>query len=388
MKIAQPLLAAAMRRLTRAVVANKLPVLTHILVRQDSLGLHLCATDLEIYYAATLPSPPPVGLLAQRLAALRKPVEFLLPAEVLKQCASSADKDSDLDLTPEAITFQLGGQLTSVPCSNSYETTEFPPPPTTAAATGFVPLDSDPIARAVRCASQDEARYILQGIFWEGERLIATDGRRLHAETDQAACPHPEGFIIPIATAKLLDTPCEARITSNPGTAYIDIRFRTDGLHFSLLSKTIEGNFPNYRQVIPADISGDSVRFDNKEAARNLRKLFALRAGRKGEFTTALLEAIPHAVRFSIQHSADTLGSFTLPAIHTGSPDQIKFNLRFLIDALENGGDTIAFRDSISPAFITGIRKNFHVLMPMRTDSPAPQPADEEPETEPEEIEA
>lgn len=379
MKIAQPLLAAAMRRLARAVVTNKLPVLTHILVRQDSLGMHLCATDLEIYYAASLPAPPPIGLLAQRLAALRKPVEFLLPAEVLKQCASSADKDSDLDLTPETITFQLGGQPTSVPCAGMPLPAEFPPPPTTTDATGFAPLNPDTIARAVRCASQDETRYVLQGVFWEGERLIATDGRRLHAETDQAACPHPEGTIIPIATAKLLDTPCEARIASNPGTTYIDIRFRADGLQFSLISKTIEGKFPNYRQVIP-EISGDSVRFDNKEAARNLRKLFALRSGRKGEFTTALLEAIPHAVRFTIQHGADTLGSFTLPAIQTGSPDQIKFNARFLIDALENGGDTIAFRDSISPAFITGIRKNFHVLMPMRTDSPAPQPANEEPE--------
>jgi hypothetical protein len=67
-----------------------------------------------------------------------------------------------------------------------------------------------------------------------------------------------------------------------------------------------------------------------------------------------------------------------------GSPTAIHFNTQFLIDALENGGDTNDYADGMSPALITGAKGTTHILMPMRGGDTN---ATTQPEPEPEEIE-
>jgi hypothetical protein len=64
-------------------------------------------------------------------------------------------------------------------------------------------------------------------------------------------------------------------------------------------------------------------------------------------------------------------GAFTQPAILKGNPCRATYDTKFLIAALENGGDCIDARDSLSPGLLTGIKGNTHVIMPIRTTEPA-----------------
>ena len=127
----------------------------------------------------------------------------------------------------------------------------------------------------LRCVSTDEARYVLNGIYWDGEgHLIATDGRRLHKES-----AHPfqlgehKGVIIPTAACKLIPERAAISLLAKEEDPPRFIAFSASGIR--ILSKLVEGNYPNYRQVIP-EASGNSVRFDNTQAAAALRKLAAI----------------------------------------------------------------------------------------------------------------
>jgi hypothetical protein len=132
------------------------------------------------------------------------------------------------------------------------------------------------------------------------------------------------------------------------------------------------------------DPTSHSVRFNNQDAAANLRKINKLVAGRKKELCSTLLEPSPGRITFHLRKDEVTIGSFTQPAVLTGNPQNIAFNTQFLIDALENGGDTFNYFDGETPARITGVKQNTHVLMPMRI---ALQPAPVvEPEPEEDEV--
>jgi DNA polymerase-3 subunit beta len=393
MIISKTNLASIMRRLSGVINNKALPALQNILCRQDAEGLHFIATDLQTQYKATLPSPPAKSDLARRLAALRGTEEFLLPAITLRECAAQADKGSDLALEAEGVYFHLSGQESFVPCVAD-AVDMFPVAPALEDPTGFASVATDALARCLRCASRDEARYVLNGVHWDSEKgFIATDGRRLHAE-ECLPCPHPAGAIIPTAVVKMLCAMAspmarlnECEMADEPPT-FIEIRSCEDGIEFQIIAKLVAGRFPNWRQVVPESCE-NRLRFNNTEAAAALRKLLALQKTGKPDTNSTRIEAIPHGIRFTARRDGIAVGQITLPAIHSGNPTYITMNSAWIIDALENGCDTIEFECPITPAKFTGIKKNLHILMPMRSEESTPQAAPEETtEDIPEEVEA
>jgi DNA polymerase III sliding clamp (beta) subunit (PCNA family) len=103
------------------------------------------------------------------------------------------------------------------------------------------PIPGDAIARVLPAVSTDESRYTLNGVFLEKGHAVTTDGRRMMAVEIEG----PEtSLILPTASAKIL--------SGENGEMMADGRkFSATGDGWSIGGKVIEGNYPNWRQVMP-----------------------------------------------------------------------------------------------------------------------------------------
>lgn len=223
--------------------------------------------------------------------------------------------------------------------------------------------------------STEETRYFLNGIFLhvvEGNlRAVATDGHRL-ARCD---CPAPDGadgmpgIIIPRKTvaeiAKLIDKTDAAIIVEVSDTK---LRVTTPGV--TLLSKLIEGQFPDYDRVVPKNNDKRAV-IDKSSLMRALDRVSTLASDRGGKAVKMALTS--DAVTLEVSNPDHGSATEELAAtFDQAEPFQIGFNARYLSDILATiDGDTIAvdLNDAGSPTLITaegGDGTLTTVLMPMR----------------------
>jgi DNA polymerase-3 subunit beta len=393
-------LAAACKHLLRVVPKKPtLPILGCIRIHQTPQSIHLTSTAIDRVIHITIPSLS-LGGIKSKIAALRAKREgaFFIPADLLASAADGADAGSFVTLERANIRIILNEQPSNIPVEG-YGDAEWPDQ---IAGAAFTPVagtfDPDATKRLMRCASKDEGRYVLMSIHWDAEGiLIATDGRRLQREPFTPltqSIGNPQGANDPSDTFKGITIPLEAcklipaRASIALASGYIAFTATENILTIRIFAKLMDGNYPNWRQVTPQP-SGKSVRFDNERAAESLRKINKIGSGKKMDSTR--IEVAKHSgnygtITLTPRKDGKPCGSFALPAIVEGSPDAIHFSTQFLIDALENGGDTIDYADGMSPALITGAKGNTHILMPMRDGGTTTQP-EPEPEPEPEEIE-
>jgi DNA polymerase-3 subunit beta len=372
------LLAQSLRHLLRTTPRKPtLPILSCVKIASVEGAILLTTTDLDRETTISIPAPKPIGLAA-KLAAKRA-VPLVVPASVLANCAKSADAGSDIHITDKSVTFQIAGSWSAVPVEG-YPAEEWPDSPTSVSTPVGVRIATDRIKRLLRCVSTDEFRFAICGIHWSPSGdLVATDGLRLHLENSGAACPVERGIIIPTAACKLIPENASISLisSSEEPPRFVIFTIQEKILTIRILSKLVEGNYPNYRQVIP-EPSGKTLRFNNEQAAAALRKLAAM-----AKRTSVRLTPADHAITFSVKEYYDgtPCGSFTQPAVITGALESITFDTGYLITALENGGDCIDYADGLSPGLITGIGNRTHVLMAIRTSDTTPKPSTPKPST-------
>jgi DNA polymerase-3 subunit beta len=201
-------------------------------------------------------------------------------------------------------------------------------------------------------------------------RMVATDGHRL-AYVDRALGTHIEGLergvIVPrkgLAELKrLVDEEdadeVELGFEGNSGLA------RRGGV--TLVMRLIEGEFPNYRQVIPGDTQ-HRLSLPVEPLQHALRRVALLSAERSRAIRFELGEN-----RLSLSSSNPDLGEAReeLDVDYAGPPLAIAFNARYLIDAVGACGAKevrMSFRDPLSPALLTPTddEDSLAVVMPMR----------------------
>ena len=222
--------------------------------------------------------------------------------------------------------------------------------------------------------STDESRYVLNGIFISLKdhkmTMVATDGRRLalvDEEVDVSEKSQGE-FIIPAKAVEELN-----RLLQDKGE--IEIRYSDNQASFSLkddkgfsiliISKLIEGNYPNYRQVIPNEV---------KERIALVREEF-LHALKRAEIMTSE-KANSVKLAFSKNNLAITANSpevgearESLAINYKGKEMAIAFNPKYLIDplnALTNDEVFIELIDELSPGVLKINGPFLYVVMPMR----------------------
>lgn len=275
---------------------------------------------------------------------------------------------------------------------------EFPALPTFSKDRTFV-MEQEQLAQMLRSViyaqSTDEARYILNGVYFNFDddklSVVATDGRRL-ALTSKEIEIDPEqagNVIIPAKSAnellRLLDLGKQVTISFSDQQIAFD--FETDddsggmsgGLY--LISKIVEGNYPNYQQVIPKE-THQRIKLERELFLQCVHRA-ALVSSTKN--TTVRLKVSPNLLELRA-YSAD-FGDVheSMAIVYEGPEIEVAFNPYFLMDPLRAlTKDEIYFelKDHLSPGVLKSLDSFICVIMPLRLNDSDRIPSSSEAESD------
>ena len=350
---------------------NTMPILANVLLeaateRGGDSKLTLMATDLEVGIRGSHPAE--VKQAGSVTASAKKLFEIVreLPDEPVQLEASNS---AYLKLRCGRSEFSLAG--------NAAE--EYPTLPTASpqqVATAQAAVLSEMIERTMYAASADETRYNLNGVYLEvlpdtGKlRMVATDGHRL-AYVDRALGSDLEGLtrgvIVPRKGLAELK-----RLVDEDDADEIEIGFEgNSGLvrkgDVTLVMRLIEGEFPNYQQVVPKEVT-QSLVLPTEALQHALRRVALLSAERS---RAVKLELADNLLRLSSANPDLGEAREELDVDYGGEALNVAFNARYLMDALavvHAKEVRISFRDALSPAQLvpTDDPDTLAVVMPMR----------------------
>jgi DNA polymerase-3 subunit beta len=288
----------------------------------------------------------------------------------------------DLQLSAKDRTLKVtcGGSRSSI---KGIDADEFP----VVAAIGDTPSTSvdsrqlrDALGEVVFAAASDESRPILTGVLTrlvgEAMTLAAADNYRIAVRTVATSrAVNPEvSIVVPARSyAELIrilpdsDDPIDITITPNKS----QVLFHVEGI--DLVSRLIEGQFPNYEPVIPTAHSSRAV-IDRESFLAGARRA-SIFARDSANIVKVELSGDGSEGLAITAHAADVGDNAdTLDATVEGQPTTIAFNARYLIDVLANlRADQAALELSgpLAPGVVRGVGKDdyVHVIMPVRTAS-------------------
>jgi len=259
---------------------------------------------------------------------------------------------------------------------------EFPPLPEFGDEKAFT-LEQSELAEMLRSVSYaqstDETRYILNGVYFnfrDGKlSLVATDGRRLALiSKEMEVSPENAGAIIlPAKTVAelthLLDKGEKVKINFNDRRCAFQIASNKDtgGLVDAvyLYSKVVEGNYPNYQQVIPKE-THQRIKLERELFQQCVHRAALICTEKsnsvKLKVTSNLLEITAQSPEFGEAHES--------MAINYSGPDlQVAFNPAFMLDPLKAlTKDEVFFelKDEVSPGVFKTLENFVCVVMPVR----------------------
>ena len=362
-------LARGLSVVSRAVSNRSLPVLTNVLLKTEDAGLKLTATNLEIGITYWVPGK------------IESDGATSVPARLLTDLVNSLPGGEPIDL-------ELGEGETLHIRSGRFESNikgisadDFP----TVQTSGERPLTRIPqnvlrhaLDETAFAAASDEARPILTGVLarFEGDQLTlaAADNYRIAVKTITILDPVEETSVV-IPARALHELSRVLTDTDDPVSVVLaharnQVLFHLEGV--DLVSRLIDGQYPNYQSVLPASHSTRAV-LDREELLRavrpaaliahesaNIVKLGVGLDGDSGITVSANAEVGDHVGR--IEAEVDGHGT------------TIAFNARFLADVLTNV-DAEQFALELNGPLSPGVFKPLgddryvHVVMPLRTTS-------------------
>jgi len=360
---------------TRAQVLNvvgskaTMPILSNVLIEADKDQVSLTTTNLDL------------GIRCKIKAEIKEPGSVTLPVKRLASIVRELPNvDVVLDASPNhQVKLSSGGSTFKI---MGIGKEEFPPLPELGDEKSFT-LEQSELAAMLKSVayaeSQDETRYILNGVFFsfkDGKfTLVATDGRRLAlmAKEMDIAAESGGSIILPAKTvselSRMLDKGEKVKISFNDRRCSFQIGSNKDasGLVDSiyLYSKVVEGNYPNYNQVIPKE-THQRIKLERELLLQCVHRA-ALVCSEKAnsvklKLTSNLLEITAQSPDFGEAHES--------MAINYSGPDlQVAFNPGFILDPLKAlTKDEIFFelKDEISPGVFKTLDSFVCVIMPVR----------------------
>jgi len=259
---------------------------------------------------------------------------------------------------------------------------EFPPLPEFGDDKSFS-LEQTELANMLKgvayAQSVDETRYILNGVYFnfrDGKlSLVATDGRRLALISKELDVPAASAgsIILPAKTVaellRLLEKGAKAKISFNERRAAFQLATEKDtsGLieNIYLFSKVVEGNYPNYQQVIPKE-THQRIKLERELLLQCVHRA-ALVCSEKSnsvkiKLSSNLLEITAASPDFGESHEAMAIS-------YSGPELQVAFNPQFIMDPLRAlAKDEVFFelKDEVSPGVFKTLESFICVIMPVR----------------------
>ncbi|AEG58309.1 DNA polymerase III subunit beta [Desulforamulus ruminis] len=317
---------------------NPLPILSGILLSAKDNQLELKATDLEMGIQCTVP------------ANIQEEGSIVLPAKYLVEIVRRLP-DTPIQIETEQginAVIRYGQSEITI---NGFESEEFPAFPAPQGNDTFS-LPEEELKEILRqilfATSNDENRPVFTGVLMEmseGDlRLIATDTHRLALREEKVAdIAGEKNIIIPGKALNEL-----SRVIGAPDRK-VDISLGDNQIIFSmedtrLVSRLIEGQFPNYRQVIPQGHK-TRLRIKTKDLLESLER------------ASLLARVGTQIVRLSLETDKMIIFANTevgriheeVPIYLEGEAMQISFNAVYLIDALRAIGSDNIYLDLTGP---------------------------------------
>jgi DNA polymerase-3 subunit beta len=352
---------------------NTMPVLSHVLLDAhiDAAGngrLQLTATDLD------------VGVKASR------PCEVVAPGAVTIPARALADMVRVLP-GPDVVLKRLPNQHVEVKSGRTkarlmaLSAEEFPTLPAYESA-HFVTVDNtllvDMVDKTLYAASTDETRYNLNGVFFEPPTtadgpltMVATDGHRLVRV--ERTFTGANGFrlkgpvILPRKGLNEL-----RRVLDGADGATVELGFHDNHAVVrkgdTLLGmRLVEGQFPDYKQVIPR-LADKVVRLSRQDLVDSLKRVSVL-AQDKMQPVKVTLGRDQLVVSCTNAETGEI--SDDVPVEYAGASIDVAFNARYLVEALASLDDKnvlLKVTDNLSPGLLVGVDEPRHlcVVMPMR----------------------
>lgn len=345
---------------------HTLPILANVLLTKKGADLTMVATDVEIQIETTA-----------QIGSGNDDVQTTISArkllDILRALPDQGDAEVTLALNNRKATLTAGKSRFSL---QTLAAEDFP---SVSASADWITSLSMPqqtlrhIFHMVHFAmAQQDIRYYLNGLLFitDGDtvRVVATDGHRLAmCETKvEGAELSRQDVIIPRKTVlelqRLLgdnEEPVAINIASN------QIRFEFGQV--SMISKLVEGKFPDYQRVIPTGYK-NQLEIERASLAGSLARASILTSEK---FKGIRMSLADEAVRVQITNSDHEEAHEELDANYYGEPIEIGFNVTYLQDVLNNlktDKVLIGFGDSNSSALLTvPDEPGFsYVVMPMR----------------------
>lgn len=339
-------------------VRATLPALGGILVEAGKDGLRLSGTDLEIAGETTVK------------ARVEEAGQVVLPGRVVGEIARSLPEGTVI-LAADAGSAHLscGAAEFSLRC---LPVEDFPGLQAVEGLPGGT-IDAGLLAAAVgqvtRAASHDEARPVLTGTLVEATVdslvLVATDSYRLAIR--KVAFKGPTDAVKRVLPARALQEVArgaEGAKEITIGLGESQAVFRTKA--WVLTTRLIEGEFPNWRQLVPESLPSH-LRVEREAASQALRRVGILaQAG-----SPVRLDLGPHGVRFAA--GTQDLGEAVehVEGKYEGEPLTVAFNPQYLLDGIQSveGAEVVlSVRDGVKPALIRPVEDDgfAYLAMPVR----------------------
>jgi DNA polymerase-3 subunit beta len=337
-------------------------ILTGIMLRAEDGRLSLAATDMEISLRVTLDAQVEEEGSVVIPGRLLVDIVRLLPAgEVTLEHRA---EEGIAHLVCGSATYGL----------HTYSPDDFPRLPEIAPDESFSIERAallDTIMKVSRSASRDESRPVLTGVLvrFEAGKLImaATDSYRLSVKETEIT-EGPAGEIEAIVPARALSE--LARIAQASDADSLTVGIQENQIVFAvddvwLTARRIDGQFPNYRQLLPETFEAE-VELPRDELLDVVRRT-GLMAQRKSPLRLRFEEG-----QLTISAQTQDVGEAreSLPAAYTADPIEIGFNAEFLRDGLESlEDDQVRLRliSPLRPGLIQGAGDDFlYLIMPIR----------------------
>lgn len=353
---------------------STLPILSNVLIQTEQKRIVFISTDLEIGIKCGIPGKivqsGEITIPAKKFTDI---IKELPPEEVEikvpKTAGEKTEGENQVTISCGETTFWIMG----IPPKD-----EFPPFPKFDASRA-VTMPSNLLKKMINltlfAVSYDETRYVLNGVYFVTKdreaKMIATDGRRLSyiKQSDALQSELTSTAIIPTKTMNEL-----IRILSG-GEAETQIIVEENQVVFKngdiiLVSRLIEGNFPNYEQVIPTK-SRVKIEIDREHLMQSTRRAALLTDERNNS-----VKYLFSKKRLIVSASTPDLGSAQdeFGVDYTGEELTIAYNPHYVIDVLKNLDSKeiyLELSDPLSPGVIRPAElpegeDYLYVVMPMR----------------------
>jgi DNA polymerase III subunit beta len=341
-----------------------LPILSNVLLRAEGDRLEFTATDLDVTICCGVE------------AKIKKPGASTVPVKKLFGIVrelSNAEIDLEVDEKHVCIV-RSGSSFYKI---NGLSADEFPPLPKFKEEKK-VALAQETVRSMMKktsfAISTDESRYVLNGIYLSLKdhkmTMVATDGRRLalvDEEVDVSEQSQGE-FIVPAKAVNELN-----RLLQDKGE--VELRYAENQASFTLkddkgagvliITKLIEGNYPNYRQVIPGETK-ERIALGREEFMHALRRAEIMTSEKSNSVKLNFGKN-----KLEITANSPEVGEAkeSLAINYKGKEMAIAFNPKYMIDPLTALSDDEVFLeliDELSPGVLKINGPFLYVVMPMR----------------------